>query len=54
METVPGKAEVKGDSLKNDKVPAKLPAGTIVVKRTRANNNPEGFIKEVLSKRGKK
>lgn len=51
MKTVPGKAEVKGDSLKNDKVPAKLPAGTIVVKRTRANNNPEGFIKEVLSKR---
>lgn len=54
LQTVPGKAEVKGDSYKNDKVPAKLPAGSVVVKRTRANNNPEGFIKEVLSKRGKK
>ena len=51
MKTVPGKAEVSGDSLKNDKVATKLPAGSIVVKRTRANNNPEGFIKEVLSKR---
>lgn len=54
LETVPGKAEVKGDSLKNDKVPRKLPVGTVVVKRTRANNDPEGFIKEVLSKRGNK
>lgn len=51
METVPGKPEVSGDSIKNDKVPARLPAGTVVVKRTRANNNPEGFIREVLSKR---
>lgn len=54
MATVPGRAEVKGDSLKNDKVQTKLPAGTVVVKRSRANNDPEGFIREVLSKRGKK
>lgn len=51
LKTVPGKPEVSGDSLKNDKVPAKLPAGTVVVKRTRANNNPEGFIRQVLAKR---
>ncbi len=51
MKTVPGKAEVSGDSVKNDNVQTKLPAGTVVVKRTRANNNPEGFIREVLSKR---
>lgn len=51
MQTVPGRPQVAGDSLKNDKVAAKLEPGTIVVKRTRANNNPEGFIKEVLAKR---
>jgi len=51
MQTVPGKATVPGDSLKNDKVATKVPAGTVIVKRTRANNNPEGFIKEVLAKR---
>jgi len=54
MKTVPGQAKVAGDSLKNDTVKAKLPAGTIIVKRSRANNNPEGFIKEVLAKRGKR
>lgn len=55
LKTVPGKAKVSGDSTKNDTVPAKLPAGSVVVKRTRANDNPEGFIRDVLSKRkGKK
>ncbi len=52
--TVPGKAEVKGDSLKNDKVHAKLEPGTVVVKRTRADNDPEGFVRAVLAKRGRK
>ncbi len=51
---VPGKAEAKGDSLKNDKVHAKLEPGTIVVKRTRADNDPEGFVRAVLAKRGRK
>lgn len=54
LQTVPGKPRVAGDSLKNDTVPAKLPPGSVVVKRSRANNDPEGFIREVLSKRGKK
>lgn len=51
--TVPGKAEVKGDSLKNDKVPAKLPAGTIIVPRTKAHN-PRAFVQATLAKRGKR
>lgn len=55
LQTVPGRASVSGDSSQNDTVPTKLPVGSVVVKRTRANNDPDGFIREVLSKRkGKK
>ena len=52
--TVPGKAEVKGDSLKNDKVPAKLPPGSVVIPRTKANDDPASFVRATLAKRGRK
>lgn len=42
---VPGKAEVEGDSEKNDKVPAMLSPGEIVIKRSKASN-PEEAAKE--------
>jgi hypothetical protein len=52
---VPGKAQVAGDSPKNDTVHAKLSPGEIVVKRTVAQSgDPEkimNFIKDVLNKR---
>lgn len=51
--TVPGKAEVKGDSLKNDKVPAKLPPGSVVVPRTKAKSGASDFVKDTLAKRGR-
>lgn len=55
---VPGKAEVKGDSLKNDKVPAKLEEGGIVIPRSVMNaKDPvkEGtkFLVEALKKHSK-
>lgn len=53
---VPGKALVKGDSKKNDIVPAKAAAGSVVVPRTKANMAPDAarFIEAALSKKGKK
>lgn len=42
---VPGRAEVEGDSEKNDKVPAMLSPGEIVIKRSKASN-PEEAAKE--------
>jgi hypothetical protein len=57
-EKVPGKAEVKGDSLKNDKVPVMLSPGEIVVPRSSAGNPDKAaqFAKAVAmkSKRKKK
>lgn len=58
-EKVPGKAEVKGDSLKNDKVPANLDEGGIVIPRSvMESEDPvkEGtkFLVEALQKHGKK
>jgi len=53
MKTVPGKAAVKGDSLKNDKVPASVPAGTIIVPRSKAKS-PASFVQATLAKRGRK
>lgn len=52
--TVPGKAKVPGDSLKNDTYKTKLPAGSVVVKRTEAGNNRDAaaFVRKVLAKRG--
>lgn len=47
--TVPGKAKYAGDTIKNDTVPAKLPAGTIVVPRTKVGN-PRNFIAATLAK----
>lgn len=38
---VPGKAKKKGDSLENDVVPAKLAEGSVVVKRTKADNDAD-------------
>lgn len=52
--TVPGKAMVSGDSVKNDTVPLKARPGTVIVKRTRANNDPKGFVRDAIAKRGKK
>lgn len=50
---IPGKAEVKGDSQKNDKVKANLQVGGIVVKRTASNSNSDAnsFVKAVLAKK---
>lgn len=52
--SVPGKARVQGDSLKNDTVPAMLSPGEIVVPRTKAQD-PEAakrFVMAVLNKKG--
>ncbi len=43
---VPGKAKKKGDSLENDTVPAKLAEGSVVVKRTKADNDAD--VREFL------
>lgn len=53
---VPGKAPVKGDSYKNDIVPAKLPAGGVVVPKSKLETkNPDGnsakFVRDVLAKK---
>lgn len=52
---IPGKAKVKGDSLKNDTVPAKLEEGGIVLPRTVVNSKNPGkaasdFVHAILSK----
>jgi hypothetical protein len=59
MEPVPGKAKVKGDSLKNDVVPAKLSPGEIIIpKSVMESKDPlkEGtkFLAKALRKSGKK
>jgi len=53
---VPGKAPIKGDSLSNDIVPAKLPEGGVVVKRTKAvsDKSSGGFVRAVMAKKRKK
>lgn len=54
---VPGKAEVKGDSYKNDTVPKKVPVHSVVIPRTVAQSkDPEkerDFVAKELSKHGK-
>ena len=55
---VPGKARVSGDSTANDTVPAKLPEGGVVVKRTKVNtDNPDktsaDFVRACISKKRK-
>lgn len=57
--TVPGKASVKGDSLKNDTVPADLPEGSIVLPRhvTQHKNAPQkaaDFVRAIQAKQGMK
>lgn len=49
---VPGKAAVKGDSLKNDVVADKLSEGSVVVKRTKARDPEEAkkFVQAVMSR----
>jgi hypothetical protein len=53
---VPGKAEVKGDDLKNDKVPAMLSPGEIVVPRSKASDPDKAaqFAKAVAMKSKRK
>lgn len=58
-EKIPGQAKVKGDSYKNDTVPAKLPAGGFVVKRTALQSpNPDrsaaAFVRASLAHKRKK
>ena len=53
-QTIPGKAKEKGDSYENDTVKMKAKPGTVIIKRTRANNDPKGFVRDVLAKRGRK
>lgn len=51
---VPGKSQVKGDSLKNDTVPAMLSPGEIVIPRTKANDPDAArkFVAAILAKKG--
>lgn len=54
---VPGKAEVKGDSEKNDKVPAKLEEGGIVIPRSVLQSKNPGeaaakFVEDHLKEKG--
>jgi hypothetical protein len=54
---VPGKASVKGDSLKNDKVPAILSPGEIVIPRSIAQGEDAPkkaaqFVQAILAKKG--
>lgn len=56
---IPGKAEVKGDSLKNDKVPAVLSPGEVVLPRSVMNAaDPAGeaakFVAAIQARKGKK
>ena len=56
---VPGKAEVKGDSLKNDKIPALLSPGEVVIPRSVMNSKDPAkkaadFVAAILAKRGLK
>lgn len=56
---VPGKASVKGNSLKNDTVPADLPVGAIVLPRsvTQAKDAPSraaAFVQAIQAKQGLK
>ena len=54
--TVPGKAKVSGDSLKNDVVPEKLAKGSVVIKRSVVNeHDPKkamAFVQAVMAKSG--
>lgn len=53
--TVPGKAKVSGDSVKNDTYQTKLPEGSIVVPRTKSGDNKDAaaFVRKVLAQRGR-
>lgn len=57
-EIIPGKAKVKGDSLKNDTVPKTLDAGGVVVKRSVMNKHSDNeaakFVQAVLAKHSMK
>lgn len=58
-ETIPGKAPVKGDSLKNDVVHKKLEVGGVVIPRSvmQSKNPAKGaadFVRAVMAKKGKK
>lgn len=52
---VPGKAVVNGDSPKNDKVPAMLSPGEIVIPRSKVNDPEKAkkFVEAILAKKGK-
>lgn len=53
---VPGQAQVEGDSLKNDKVPAVLSPGEIVIPRSVVANGPDAakkFVAAIIAKKGK-
>lgn len=54
--SVPGKAQVSGDSQKNDTVPAMLSPGEIVIPRSKAQNPDaaKAFVEAVLSGKHKK
>lgn len=53
--TVPGKAQVPGDSVKNDTYQTKLPEGSVVVPRTKSGDNKDAaeFVRKVLAQRGR-
>lgn len=53
---VPGKAKVKGNSLKNDTFPTELEAGGVVIKRTEAQNDKDAreFLLAIKADKEKK
>lgn len=53
---VPGKANVAGDSSKNDTFKTQLPPGSVVIPRTKAKDDKDAaaFVRAVLAKRGRK
>ena len=53
---IPGKARVSGDSEKNDVVPANLAEGSVVIKRTKADNDSDAreFLKAIQADKKKK
>lgn len=53
---VPGKAKVKGDSLKNDTFPTHASAGDVIIKRTKAQNDDDAreFLLAIKADKEKK
>lgn len=53
---IPGKAKVKGDSEENDNIPLKVSEGSVVIKRTKADNDSDSreFLQALMEEKKKK